>query len=339
MKQAVTVRYFDGQISKAHTAQIHPVFYQGQVDGFMVVWRDADNAHQEKRYFAKDCEYLPSVDNSPHAIMLFDGARIEFLSAPPDWIELQHRSLFDNITKMENRWAWIGTGLVILCVFVFGLFRFGIPMAAHHIAQRLPIDVLMEAGNHAEEYVLEMTKPSTLPKARQDEIKALYDKLDANPQAKIIVRSGGDIGANALAIPNNTIVITDELIKLSGDNHEILAVLAHEQGHLVHRHSLEQAISSLGIGVLVVIITGDTSDILLALPTVLATTQYSQKAEMEADKYAIDELQRLGISPIHLANFFKKMQKEQGEGHGHWSILSTHPDTNKRIEQAEQHSQ
>ena len=112
MKQAVTVRYFDGQISKAHTAQIHPVFYQGQVDGFMVVWRDADNAHQEKRYFAKDCEYLPSVDNSPHAIMLFDGARIEFLSAPPDWIELQHRSLFDNITKMEKA----GHGRVVVQV-------------------------------------------------------------------------------------------------------------------------------------------------------------------------------------------------------------------------------
>lgn len=150
MKQAVTVRYFDGQISKAHNAQIHPVFYQGQADGFVVVWRNTDNTHQEKRYFAKNCEYPPSVDNSPHAIMLSDGARIEFLGSPPDWIELQHRSLFDNITKMENRWAWIGTGLVILCVFVFGLFRFGIPMASHHITQRLPSDVLMEAGNHAE---------------------------------------------------------------------------------------------------------------------------------------------------------------------------------------------
>lgn len=339
MNQAVTVRYFDGQISKAHNAQIHPVFYQGQADGLVVVWRNTDNTHQQKRYFAKNCEYLPSVDNSPHAIMLSDGARIEFLGSPPDWIELQHRSLFDNITKMENRWAWIGTGLMILCVFVFGLFRFGIPMASHHITQRLPSDVLMEAGNHAEEYVMKMTGPSALSKARQDEIKALYDKLDGNPKAKIIVRSGGDIGANALAIPNNTIVITDELIELSGDDNEILAVLAHEQGHLVHRHSLEQAISSIGVGVLVIVITGDASDLILALPTMLAATQYSQAAEMEADKFAIDELKRLGISPLHLANFFEKMKKEDGNGQGHWSVLSTHPKTDKRIEQVKKHSE
>lgn len=70
----------------------------------------------------------------------------------------------------------------------------------------------------------------------------------------------------------------------------------------------------------------------------LAAAQYSQEAEIQADKFAIDELRRLGISPIHLANFFEKLEKEHGDDHGHSTMLSTHPTTDKRIEQVKKHS-
>ncbi|UNU72610.1 M48 family metallopeptidase [Moraxella nasovis] len=327
-----SIRYFDGQVSKAHTATIMPVYYQDKMDGFTITYGST-----VKRYFAKEFEYLPSVSHSPHVLMMADGARVEFIGDVPDWLSLNHHDLFNKISQMENRWAWIGVSLAIMCVFVFGVFKFGIPLAAHHIAQKMPADTLMAVGDTAQEYVMDMTKPSTLPKARQDEIIALYDKLNTDLTAKIIVRNGDKLGANALAIPNNTIIITDELIRLTDDDRQILAVLAHEKGHLVHRHSLEQAISSLGVGVLVVVITGDTSDLLLALPTLLAVSNYSQKAEMEADKFAIDELKKLNISSIHLANFFRKMQAEHGDKDGHWSMLSTHPKTDERIWQAEQY--
>lgn len=332
MEQHTKIRYFDGKTSTAHVAHITPVYYQGKVDGFIVSYLG-----HEKRHFNKDCEYLPAVAGSPHVLMMKDGARIEFIGDVPTWLELDNHSLFTKISHMENRWTWIGASVIVVCAFVFGMFKFAIPLASHHIAQQLPADTLMTVGEQAESYVMDMTKPSTLPKARQDDIIALYDKLDGNPKAKVIVRGGGEIGANALAIPNNTIIITDELIKLTDDDNQILAVLAHEQGHLVHRHSLKQAINSLGVSVLIVVITGDMSDMLLTLPALLTTASYSQKAEMEADKFAIDELKRLNISPIHLANFFKKMQETNGGDEGHWSILSTHPQTDKRIEQAHQH--
>lgn len=333
-----TVRYFDGNVSTPHIASIRPVYYQEKIDGFIIAWQDKTNTQLEKRYFTKDCDYLPAVANAPHAIMLSDGARIEFLGEMPAWLTLENQRLFGRIATMEKRWAWIGASVVIMCAFVFGVFRFGIPYASNHIAQQLPDDALSTLGNQAQDYVMELTTPSKLPKARQDEIIALYDKLDGSPKATVIVRGGGDIGANALAIPNNTIVITDELIKLSNDDNEILAVLAHEQGHLVHRHSLKQAISSIGTGVLIVVITGDTSDLLLTLPTLLATAQYSQQAELEADQFAINELKRLNISPAYLASFFEKMEKELGDEHTHLSILSTHPHTDERIKQVKQHS-
>ena len=48
------------------------------------------------------------------------------------------------------------------------------------------------------------------------------------------------MGLNAAALPNNTIIVTDELVKLNGADEEVLAVLAHEQGHLVQKHSMQK---------------------------------------------------------------------------------------------------
>lgn len=326
----INVRYFDGKISKAHQAHIRP---DGGAGGFVL-----HCAGIERYYDADDYEFLPSVGNSPAVLSLSDGGRIELPSVAPDWLNLQHKGWFDKISVMEGSFRWVLVSVVLVGLLMFGVLKYGIPTASHHIAQSLPADSLTQVGDKAEEYVMELTKPSTLPQARQEQIIALYDKLNAHPKAKVLVRGGGDLGANAFAIPNNTIVITDELIKLSGDDNEILAVLAHEQGHLVHRHSLEQAISGLGVSVLVVVVTGDASDLLLTLPTMLANAQYSQKAELEADKFAIDELKRLGISPKYLASFFEKIQKEHGDA-GNWVMLSTHPNTQERIAQVHQHTQ
>ena len=326
----IIVRYFDGKTSKAHTAHIRPSI---SPDSFVLEGDGFGGAYQ-----TADGEFMPSVGRSVGVLTFKNGERIEFIDGVPSWLDLHHKRLFDKVSVMEGSFGWMLGSLVAVIIFMMGVLKFGVPLASHHIAQSLPSDVLMEVGQKAEEQVMALTKPSQLPKARQDEIIALYDRLDGNPKAKVLVRGGGVIGTNALAIPNNTIIITDELIKLSDDDNEILAVLAHEQGHLVHRHSLEQAISSIGVGVLVVIITGDTSDLVLALPTMLAAAQYSQEAEMQADKFAIDELRRLGISPIHLANFFEKLEKEHGDGHGHSTMLSTHPTTDKRIEQVKKHS-
>lgn len=328
----MNIRYFDGHRSQAYDAYIDPVYYQGMIDGFVVRYGDT-----EKRYFAKDYDYLPAVGQSPHALMMTDNAKIEFIHGMPDWLNPSQHRLFHKIWQMERAWAWVGAGVVVAIMLIFGVLKFGIPLASHHIAQNMPADTLMTVGNQTEKYVLNMTKPSTLPKSRQDKIIALYNQINGNPKAKIIVRGGGQIGANALAIPNNTIIITDELIELTDDDQQILAVLAHEQGHLVHRHGLEEAISRLGIGVLMVAITGDASDILVALPTLAMMPSYSQKAELEADKFAIDTLVGLGISPKHLADFFDKMQA-QDDSDDDWSMLSTHPTTDERIRQVNQHS-
>ena len=49
---------------------------------------------------------------------------------------------------------------------------------------------------------------------------------------KVLFREGGRIGANALALPAGTIIFTDEMVRLSEDDTELVTVLAHEIGHI-----------------------------------------------------------------------------------------------------------
>ena len=65
---------------------------------------------------------------------------------------------------------------------------------------------------------------------------AAFKKL-AFPEATrqpytLVFRKSDAIGANAMALPSGTIVVTDGLVTLAEDDREILGVLAHEAGHV-----------------------------------------------------------------------------------------------------------
>ncbi|ENU62750.1 hypothetical protein F980_01530 [Acinetobacter lwoffii NIPH 715] len=116
------------------------------------------------------------------------------------------------------------------------------------------------------------------------------------------------MGMNAAAIPNNTIIVTDELVKISGTDEEVLAVLAHEQGHLVQKHSMQKVISNLGAAGLFALVTGDLSDVVTASVVVLTDAGYSQAIELDADDYAMQHLHQQQISSIHLSNFLQRVE-------------------------------
>lgn len=83
---------------------------------------------------------------------------------------------------------------------------------------------------------------SRLPEARQTEILEAFNQVAALSSRgtagyNLNFRYGGPIGPNAFALPDGTLVITDELIELAdGDMDMIIGVLAHEIGHVEEEH-------------------------------------------------------------------------------------------------------
>ena len=199
--------------------------------------------------------------------------------------------------------------IIVICAVIF-ILKWGIPYTAQQLAQLLPEQTLIEVGNQTEQKLIEQTEPSKLSAEHQAHLKKLYEqKIAVGKPAKIIFRQGGEImRLNAAAIPNNTIIVTDELVKLSGADEEVLAVLAHEQGHLVQKHSMQKVISNLGAAGLFALVTGDLSDVVAASIAVLANAGYSQALELAADDYAMQHLHQQQISSIHLSNFLQRVE-------------------------------
>jgi Zn-dependent protease with chaperone function len=184
--------------------------------------------------------------------------------------------------------------------------------------------------------------PTTLALARQAQIRAEYDQwIQGTPSRHIVFRHGGPIGANAFALPDGTIVVTDEIIAISKNDLEIMAVLAHETGHLLRRHALRQAITGASLSVLVIAVTGDSSDLLSSIPSALIGMSYSRGFEREADEYAYQIMQQHKIPLHYFSDILTRMESEDAKKskpsktdlgkNNIGDYISTHPPTAERI--------
>ena len=142
------------------------------------------------------------------------------------------------------------------------------------------------------------------------------------------------IGANALALPNGTLVMTDELVELAEHDDEILGVLAHECGHVQGRHALRSVLQSSAVVVVFTLATGDmsaVSAVAAALPTVLLESKYSRHFETEADEYGVRAMRAAGRDPAHLANILERLSAGSETAEEMLAYLSSHPATKERI--------
>ena len=156
-------------------------------------------------------------------------------------------------------------------------------------------------------------------------------------------RKGGKIGPNAFALPSGTIVFTDEMIQIAERDDELSAVLLHEIGHIVHRHSMRTLIQDSLLGFVLLAMTGDvagSSELFLALPVLLTEMAYSRKFEREADAYALTAMQDHGIPPVRFASLMRRIEDQKpgtsDMASEKWvNYLSTHPLTEERLKEFE----
>ncbi|MFM7313126.1 MAG: M48 family metallopeptidase [Cyanobium sp.] len=126
----------------------------------------------------------------------------------------------------------------------------------------------------------------------------------------------GRIGApNAMALPGGVILISDEMLDLVGSEAELMAVLAHEMGHVELGHCFDRVRFALllqrsGAGTL-----GEIAD---AAINVLLQQSYSKTAENEADDYSYGLLLSSPYDPAALGRLFtafNTLRRDPGEQH------------------------
>lgn len=218
---------------------------------------------------------------------------------------------------LESHLSMVVVAVVFMVVFVWGMMQHGIPLSAKYIAETLPQDTLKTLASETM-LMLDKTQfePSELTATEQKELQntfsqalAQYKELHVN----VIFRHGGEtIGANAFALPDGTIVFTDEIIALADNNNQLISVLAHEIGHVEKRHSLRSVIENSALGFGFVMLVGDASavgEMLLSLPVILTTLSYSRTHETEADVFSGKFLDANNINRQAFVNIMTHLQE------------------------------
>lgn len=246
------------------------------------------------------------------------------------------------LSRLESSWSLALTAVLLTIAIAGASIYWGLPWLANLAAARVPVSVTITMDAHFLSAVDNgLMQASTLNAARQQALRLRFDGLrnvNGLPPHHLEFRSSKAIGANAFALPGGTIIVTDQLIDLAGNDEEILGVLAHELGHVSERHPLRQLLQSSAIGLAMTWYIGDISNLLAVAPTLLLESNYSRNFERSADRYAAGMLRMNEISPAHLADMLEKLElshlgvkRNNQQSFRITQFFSTHPDTEMRV--------
>lgn len=139
---------------------------------------------------------------------------------------------------------------------------------------------------------------------------------------------------NAFAIPGGRIYVFKGLLDLVDTPEELAAVLAHEMGHVEHRHSVDKLIKEFGIAILFGISGGEDVVLLSDVAESSVSTSFDRKYEKEADQFSLSLMESAQMSPKHMARVFRKFNKENFAYDERLEFVMTHPHNNSRIKAA-----
>lgn len=261
----------------------------------------------------------------------FPGAADTKISRWTDWLE-----------RFSPLKAAVLIGMLALAVL--GL-RAAVPAAADLAVVLIPHRAEAFVGRQAfREIDAIMFSPSRLAEPRRARIEtaaqALARRGGIEPIPEIQFRDAPLLGANAFAFPGGPIVVTDDLVLLLEDDGRILAVLAHELGHVQERHGMRQVLRIGGMFVIASAVLGADDSLLEELAAIAVSTVssgYSRDFERDADAFAGRLLESAGRSAGDLADAFRSLLNDCGEmcrGDAGW--LSSHPGIESRIRAIEE---
>jgi Zn-dependent protease with chaperone function len=317
-------RYFDTHSSAAREAQLEA--------GAGSVYLQANGRRQH--FSLEQLEVSDRIGNIPRRIRFPDAS--EFETGDNDAIDQLLGAAAPRhgwVHRLERNWgiAVAALGAVIAVCFLF--LRFGLPVLAGWVAAALPPSTDRIIGQHGLQILDRgFFKPSKLDAQRQANLQNLFSRMTATMkdghEYRLELRDSRVLGPNALALPAGIVVMTDQLATLAANDEELMAVLAHEIGHVRRRHALRQMIEGVGISAIAVVVLGDMSSItaLASAAPVLLQTRNSRQLEAEADAFSRQWLRDNQIPEQRFDDILCRMVDNAGrKGAELPPYLATHP--------------
>ncbi|WP_232416073.1 hypothetical protein [Methyloversatilis discipulorum] len=203
---SVAALYFDGVSARAHAATI-------ELDGDALHVQAEGVARREPLATLRLSEPMGAA---PRLITFADGAHVEVRDHAALAQILDASGHRDRATV---RWAFdarVVLGAVAALILIVWLgARYGLPWAAGMAAPHVPQAVVAAMSQQALELLDDrLLAPSKLDEARQQQLRSALAARSTLPHT-LLFRSGGSVGANAFALPDGSLIVTDQLVALA----------------------------------------------------------------------------------------------------------------------------
>ena len=143
---------------------------------------------------------------------------------------------------------------------------------------------------------------------------------------------------NAFALPGGQVFLTNALYSRLQNEGQLAAVLGHEVGHVLSRHSAQQIAKqqlSIGLSQAAQMAGGehDTGQLAMIIGQ-LVNMRYGREHELESDKWGVRLLRLAGYDPREMIALMKILEGAGGSGPP--EFFSTHPKPANRAAYIEQ---
>jgi predicted Zn-dependent protease len=143
-------------------------------------------------------------------------------------------------------------------------------------------------------------------------------------------------GVNAFAAPGGIVHITRGALGLINNEAELAAVLAHEIGHVAHRHTVNAIRKNNAVTVGANETLADRSAFLDKIANkayeMVLENSFDRGDELDADSVSAQLTQKVGYVPGSLADFLTRLDERNKDQPAKNGLFASHPETTERIE-------
>jgi predicted Zn-dependent protease len=143
-------------------------------------------------------------------------------------------------------------------------------------------------------------------------------------------------GVNAFAAPGGIVHITRGALGLIRSEAELAGVLAHEVGHVAHKHAVNAIRKSKVVQLGTQATTANRSKVLDQIANkayeIVLENAFDRGDELDADRASVAYTQQAGYSAGTLADFLTRLDERNKEQPARNGLFASHPETKERID-------
>lgn len=337
----LSARYYDGIIANvAHVI----CRIEASANGGILVVRDLMTRADLASYPANDVYPLYGRKNELRIGVTPQNAGARLVVSGPGEIA-RARSMLPALAlkhRIETGKQWRLAGIATMAlVSLIVVYLYGVPLLAGRIVGLVPPDWETRLGDTVDTQIEAALREQGGWAVCDDNPNSVANRALARFADAAMEGSGSPFEVNitvirtdipnAFALPGGQVYYFSALLDQTENPDEFAGVLAHEIGHVVHRHGMEQLIATAGTGALIGFILGDMTGISVAagLGAALVDSRFSREHERQADQYSAGVATRLAFKPQGLPDLLDRVAKDDDFTKA-LALLSTHPLTEER---------